>query len=482
MKKIIAVAASVALILWLCITTATAAPVLSVRVAGNKLVDATGTPVQLRGVNRSGTQYACAEGWGFFDGPSDNASIAAMKAWGMNAIRVNGNESCWLGINGVPSQYGGANYRAAMGDFVSRINAAGMYVIFDLHHSAPGNQLASGQQAMADRDHSPAYWASVAAYFKSNPAVIFDLYNEPHPDNNSDSVAAWTCVRDGGNCSGVGFIAAGMQELVNAVRGSGATNPIMVGGPQYAGSVSRWTQFKPTDSANQLVASIHIYYNTVNDPDWSPCYQQTCWESTMATLAQTTPIVIGELGELDCSSQLIDGTRMTPRQESLLTWADRHGISYTPWAWVTSSCSGEPALISNYSGTPTGYGAGIRQHMLSVAQTSPSPTPSSSPPTSPTPVPSPTLTVTPTVSPSITTTPSVSPSVTSSQTPSSTASPTPTPTPSRTTTPPTPTMTTASPRPSTTVTPSMRPKKCELRRYHKRWGHHHRKYWRWVCR
>src|SRR5881398_3827362 len=61
-------------------------PALHVR--GNQLVDATARPVRLRGVNRSGPEYACAQGWGFFDGPSDSASVAAMAAWRANAVRV----------------------------------------------------------------------------------------------------------------------------------------------------------------------------------------------------------------------------------------------------------------------------------------------------------------------------------------------------------------------------------------------------------
>jgi endoglucanase len=158
-----------------------------------------------------------------------------------------------------------------------------------------------------------------------------------------------------------------MQELVNAVRGTGAANVILVGGPQYAGTVNRWTTYRPNDPLNQLAASIHIYYMTSSSPEWAPCYLESCWESTMAPLAQTTPIVIGELGEHDCAHGLIDGTSISPGQASLLGWADAHGISYLAWSWIaTSNCAGEPALISSYDGTPSAYGIGIRDHLLSL--------------------------------------------------------------------------------------------------------------------
>jgi len=351
-------------LLWLPAQTETARPnaspsavALKVSVSGNHLVNGAGSTVRLLGANRSGTQYVCAEGSGFFDGPSDAASIAAMKAWGMTAVRVSLNEDCWLGINGVPAAYAGANYQGAIGGFVDRLNAAGLYVILDLHWNAPGTAKALDQKPMADRDHSPAFWAGVAGYFKDRPAVVFDLYNEPYPDSNHNTTAAWTCIRDGGTCPGVPFTAAGSQEMVNAIRGAGATNVVMVGGPQYAGVVDRWTEFKPADPVGQLAASIHIYYNNAADPEWAPCYLKSCWDASIAPLAATTPVVIGEVGEHDCSSALL---------MPLLDWADTKGVSYLAWSWFTGNCAGEPALITAYDGTPSGEGAGIRDHLLSL--------------------------------------------------------------------------------------------------------------------
>src|ERR1700730_2028155 len=60
------------------------APVLSVR--GHDLVSQGGTSIRLTGVNRSGAEYACAEGWGIWDGPTDtDRAIRAMARWHVNA-------------------------------------------------------------------------------------------------------------------------------------------------------------------------------------------------------------------------------------------------------------------------------------------------------------------------------------------------------------------------------------------------------------
>ena len=328
------------------------APALSVR--GNHLVNGNGNVVRLTGVNRSGAEYACAEGRGIWDGPTDtNAAVRAIASWHANAVRVPLNEDCWLGINGVRPQVTGAAYRAAIAGYVTRLERFGITPILNLHFSGPGSAVPDRQAPMADEQHSPAFWASVARYFASDHHVIFDLFNEPYPDYNRDSAVSWACVRDGGICPGVGFRAAGLQQLVSVVRAAGATQPLMVAGPQYAGDLDRWLRYEPSDPLHQLVASIHIY-----EPASSPCDARACWNDQIAPVAARVPVVAGEIGSKNCS-----GSSIGP----LLNWADAHGVSYLAWAWNVSSCTGEPSLITSYTGTPTvSYGLGYRDHLAAL--------------------------------------------------------------------------------------------------------------------
>jgi endoglucanase len=62
---------------------------------------------------------------------------------------------------------------------VDEANAAGLYVILELHWSAPGNSCPMVQTQTANMDHSTAFWIPVATAFMGNSAVLFSLYTSP---------------------------------------------------------------------------------------------------------------------------------------------------------------------------------------------------------------------------------------------------------------------------------------------------------------
>ena len=122
----------------------TRGPAPALHVQGNALATPTGT-IRLKGVNHSGSEYACIQGWGIFDGPSDAASVNAIASWQANAVRIQLNEDCWLNINGVKPAYGGANYQNAIINYVNLLHQAGMYAILSLAYNAPGTTPAAGR-------------------------------------------------------------------------------------------------------------------------------------------------------------------------------------------------------------------------------------------------------------------------------------------------------------------------------------------------
>jgi hypothetical protein len=303
----------------------------------------------------------CIQGKGIIDGPHDQASVDAMKAWHINTVRVPLNEDCWLGINNAPSQYSGSAYQTAIAQWVGLLRQNGLYVILDLHWNNGGAGLATGQQAMADKDHAPAFWTGVASAFKNDLGVIFDLYNEPH-------TISWQCWKSGG-CQAGTWAVAGMDDLIVAVRdptmGAGANNVVMAGGLSWSGDLSQWLQNKPNDS--NLAASFHSY-------NFSNCHDSSCWTSQLQPVAAQVPIITGELGERDCDPGSPGPTGHPAGADYIngfMTWADSAGVSYLGWAWNPDfdACMG-PSLVSAGSwdgSSPTSpFGADFKTHLMLV--------------------------------------------------------------------------------------------------------------------
>ena len=87
---------------------------------------------------------------------------------------------------------------------------------------------------MPDQDHTPAFWRSAASTFKGDHALIFDLFNEPYEVD-------WSCWLHGceipASSTWPAYRAAGMQELVDIVRSTGARQPLLLGGLNYASNL-----------------------------------------------------------------------------------------------------------------------------------------------------------------------------------------------------------------------------------------------------
>jgi endoglucanase len=377
---------------------------LAIHIQNGQLVNQISQPMRLLGVNATGTEWDCAEGGGISPGSLDSSEAAAMKTWHVNVVRIPLNEDCWLGINGVSPAYSGVNYQNAIRNWVNALNNAGIVAILDLHLVAPstyksvsGGGTGNGTVwPIADEDHAPTFWTQVASNFASDPAVIFEVYNEPQikttgiDGGNGTQSDLWNCWLNG--CSytydlyttatdftPVTYQTAGMQQLVDTVRATGAKQPIMVPGLSSANNeCSAWlnnhiggtcTQLAqlPTDPLNQLALSFHNYLG-------GACDNVTCWNSLASvTQAAGLPIITGEFGESDCGDSFVN---------SYMNWADQNNVSYLAWAWQVnkySACmSGSTAqdiqsnlqLLQSSDGTPSSISpeaAAIMSHLQQIA-------------------------------------------------------------------------------------------------------------------
>ncbi|MES1146940.1 MAG: cellulase family glycosylhydrolase, partial [Solimonas sp.] len=282
----------------------------------------------------------------------------------------------------------GHNYKARLKQVVDRATAEGLYVILDLHISAPDDamnvvngvstQCGWEQNPVPDADHAIDFWTQVATAYKGYPNVMFELFNEPFINQwygyftpGSDP-GAWQALRDGVTVDayiplwkqGHSWKSAGMQGMLNAIRATGATNVILESGLDYSASLDLWLTYKANDPLNQLAAVWHAYhaygYNWGTD-----CYTHPGWcddrsyDHADAILAANYPVIVTEYGDQNST-----GTVGAPFASTLLPKLDTRGISYLAWAFTVDTYPSN-ILIKDNTGTPTdGFGVYVKAHYL----------------------------------------------------------------------------------------------------------------------
>ncbi len=363
---------------------------MSISINGNTFVDASGKIVQLRGVNLSAMEFTAIQGYSPSDptggnyGQPNNPNWSAIASWKANIVRIPLNEASWLALtctdtDGVVHQADpGNNYKTFLANMVKEANAAGMYVILDLHWAAPGTSCPMLQTQMADADHSLDFWTSIAQAYKSNPAVMFELFNEPfmNVDFTGDQ---WAYIMFGTGGSFSGYPAtstkgnqkniatpwsiASYQAMINAVRATGATNPVLIGSLSYTADLSGWLAHVPTDPLNQMAATWHPY-PTYGAAFGTAAYAQPgfapqVFTEVKAIFAAGIPVIATETGDQDTA-----GTVGSPLVATISAFADQMNMSLLGWTWDVWSNPSD-VLIKDVNGTPTdGYGQFFKNWMV----------------------------------------------------------------------------------------------------------------------
>lgn len=331
------------------------APTFTTR--GTSLIAPDGKPFRFTGVNRSG--YELSPG----GTPSLNQfghESEPMWRWGINAVRLPVNQEFWHANCEVPTSWAHSTpqrpdgsawrYHDVIDEEIRRFAARGILVLLDLHATSRGQALgcsADGEvlREMPD-DRSLAFWRSVAARYKSQPYVAFDLFNEPHlddshnPPSESEAKRIW---RDGGvvsyrDTSGLinktaSYNAVGMQTLYDAVRATGATNLVFAAGLHYAHRPEVVVE-NPLD-ATGLVASVHLYClscPTIPRPEQTQYFEgERPGEPNRTGVIDRYPTVATEFGT--------DEWWDSSDNRRYLDYFAAKGLGWAAWAWAGGGTS-----------------------------------------------------------------------------------------------------------------------------------------------
>lgn len=297
-------------------------------VKGNGVFDQNGNKHHFHGVARPSME------WNPKGEMISKSDFQLMKGWGANVARLSLNQDFWL--PGAAKH--DAGYQGNVDQAITWAKEVGLDVILDLHWSDRGdlNNQGPGQQRMADAN-SVTFWTQVASKYKGDGRVLFELYNEPHD-------VPWDVWLSGGN-SGDGFQVAGMQQLYDAVRGTGAENLVLIGGLNYAFDLSGVPAHRV--QGHNIVYVSHPYDYADKQPG--------NWDQGFGFLTATDPVMITEFGAFNCS---------TSYYSQLISYMDSHGIAWTAWAWYVNGC-GFPSVINDWNGSPNAPGQVIKNALLS---------------------------------------------------------------------------------------------------------------------
>ena len=316
--------------------------------SGNRIVNAvTGQPVLLRGVNRSGLEYAEPDEQGFLSGAGITRSEiqTITRDWGSSIIRLPFNQDWVLRGRGGLS---GEDYQKALDRVIYWASLFGAYTLLDLQW-LDAERMYGGERnlvAPLPNRESVERWSMLCRRFRDEPAVLYDIFNEPHDRLEDDP---HPLNREDGNCYPGGHCNVTTaewkpwaQKLIAAVRDENPGALIFVSGVNWAYDLRGMRMDIPN-----LVYSTHVYRN-----------QGDNWAEAFGDMAGVVPVFCGEWGGREDAKDLEWGRK-------LVRYFDDLEIGWTAWSW-----SNNPFLVNRY--TPTKFGQIVQASLMSNTRFRPS--------------------------------------------------------------------------------------------------------------
>jgi endoglucanase len=328
----------------------------------------TGAPVRLRGVNRSGLEYAVPDppggARGFLEavGIEEEEIETIARQWGANVIRIPFNQDFALnGSRGRPAE----DYLTALDTVIAWAARHGCYTLLDLQWLDATRVFGTTDGIKPNRVPplpdalSVTLWTTLARRYAEEPAVLFDLFNEPH-DLISDDPHGLLGIHPGGLIAPIPGRRVGMMQwqpwarhLIAAIRAHHPLALIFVSGVGWAYDLRGMPLADDTGAPlRNIVYSTHVYpwLSTPRIPlPWPWRRLEDNWDRAFGHLANRVPVFAGEWGGEP--RDLEWGAR-------LRHYLDARDIGWTAWSW-----SDWPPLVVNARGrdySPTTFGALVR--------------------------------------------------------------------------------------------------------------------------
>jgi endoglucanase len=331
-----------------CQSPGTADQPLALKAAGTQILNSRNQPVRLHGVDVAGMEFT-SNG----EGHILQTVNVAIRDWHVNIIRLPLAQDRWFGK--APGQSdGGKAYRALVDQIVTECATQHCYIILDLHWSDCNEWGTNiGQHSMPDLN-SIAFWKDFAPVYANHPAVLFDLYNEPHD-------VSWDVWLNGGQITDKpnrrdavekDYQCVGMQAVLDTIRATGAKNVVIAGGLDWAYDFSGILDGRQLSDpkGNGVIYANHCYDNKHDSVN--------AWIAKMEQATAKFPVIISEFGGNSGPGKVVPDDNWLLH---VLQAIEDHQWSYT--AWDLHPHAG-PRLVSDWNYTPSPrFGVFVKQMM-----------------------------------------------------------------------------------------------------------------------
>jgi aryl-phospho-beta-D-glucosidase BglC (GH1 family) len=273
------------------------------KVAGTKLSNQHGYPIQLRGMSTHGIQW--------YAGCITDASLDSLtRDWGADILRV----SMYIQEGGYETNP--SYYTSLVKQFVDKATARGLYALIDFHMLTPGDPNYNTSRAIT-------FFTDIANTYRNNNNVLYEICNEPNG-------VSWTSIK------------SYADQVIPVIRAIDSDAVICVGTRGWSslglseGSTAQDIINNPLSYPN-IMYSFHFYAKShqdyyINHLDWA---------------SDRLPIFVTEFGTQEASGDGPNDLVMGQRYMDLMRTKK---ISWTNWnysdnplsgaVWNSGTCSG----------------------------------------------------------------------------------------------------------------------------------------------
>src|ERR1039458_2779712 len=338
--------------------------------SGNQILDSSGNPVRIAGINWYGFETPDEIAHGLW-AQDYHTIINDIKNLGYNTIRIPFSNQMgetpivpqnlsFSNTSAINTDLKGLNSLQILDKIIAYAGQEGLKVILDDHRSESGESAEQNGLWYTSAYPSPAWvndWMTLAKRYAGNPTVVgFDLRNEPHTPAGDTYAqgATWgtgdpaTDVRLAYEQAGNAILAVDPGALIFCEGIS--ENPTASGGNNstwWGGDLALAGQYPVTlSSPGHVVYSAHDYGPSLFQQTWfnsstTPASLDAVWNANWGYLYRqgTAPVWVGEFGTDNTASDVQSSTPGSQGQwfSSLLSY-----LAADPWmGWTYWALNGE---------------------------------------------------------------------------------------------------------------------------------------------